>query len=181
VYSGAALITGAAGGIGTEFAARLAKRGVDLALFDFDGERLASLAERLSGVGGNILTRKVDVSDSDALEQALDDVERAFGGVSLCAPFAGLFSNLRLEEPRARDLMRAVNVRHVETCAEWAQNTAAQRGTDSHVLMTSSNSALERSPTSYYAVTKAMLLDVASSARALASASVTLPDMLPGL
>ena len=161
------MVTGAAGGIGTAFATRLAERGMDLALFDFDVERLAGLAEGLSGGGGRILTREVDVSDSDALAQALDDVEREFGGVSLCAPFAALFSNLSLEErPRARALMHAVNVRHVEACAEWTQQTAARNGMDSHVLMTSSTAAVERSPTRYYAVTKAELLDVASSARA---------------
>jgi len=160
------LVTGAAGGIGTAFATRLAERGMDLALFDFDGERLAHLAERLSGGRGRILTRTVDVSDSDALAEALDDVERAFAGVSLCAPFAALFGSGRLEEPRARALMRAVNVGHVETCAEWTQNTAARTGSDSHVLMTSSRAAVERSPTRYYAATKAELLGVASLVRA---------------
>ena len=85
--------------------------------------------------------------------------------MSLSAPFAGLFSNRSLKEPRTKALMHAVNVGHVEACAEWTQKAAARRGKDSHVLVTSSISALERPPTSYYAVTKAELLDVASLAR----------------
>ena len=62
---GTALVTGASSGIGAVYADRLAKRGCDLILVARNGERLKSLAARLTSETG----RSVKVVPADLGEQ----------------------------------------------------------------------------------------------------------------
>jgi short-subunit dehydrogenase len=65
---GTALITGASFGIGAVYADRLAKRGYDLILVARNGERLKSLAERLTSETGRFVRPLVaDLGDKAAL------------------------------------------------------------------------------------------------------------------
>ncbi|MGW7757514.1 SDR family NAD(P)-dependent oxidoreductase [Streptomyces violaceusniger] len=62
-----ALVTGASGGIGAEFAARLAQRGADLVLVARSGDKLETLASSLrSAHGVRVLTEKLDLSEPEA-------------------------------------------------------------------------------------------------------------------
>jgi uncharacterized protein len=74
---GTALVTGASSGIGAIYADRLAKRGYDLILVARNGERLKSLASRLtSETGRSVKALPADLGDKGALakvEAALRD------------------------------------------------------------------------------------------------------------
>ncbi|UYM25829.1 SDR family NAD(P)-dependent oxidoreductase [Streptomyces albus] len=68
-----ALITGASGGIGAEFAARLAQRGADLVLVARSGEKLEALASSLrSAHGVRVLTEKLDLAEPGAPRAMLE-------------------------------------------------------------------------------------------------------------
>ncbi len=65
---GTALVTGASSGIGAVYAERLAKRGYDLILVARNGERLKSLATRLtSETGRSVAALPADLGDKAAL------------------------------------------------------------------------------------------------------------------
>jgi len=65
---GAALITGASGGIGAAYAERLARRGYDLALVGRNRSRLNTLAARISDeTGRDVQVLASDLSDRKAL------------------------------------------------------------------------------------------------------------------
>jgi uncharacterized protein len=65
---GTALVTGASSGIGAVYADRLAKRGYDLILVARNGERLKSLATRLtSETGRSVAALPADLGDKAAL------------------------------------------------------------------------------------------------------------------
>jgi len=81
------LVTGAAQGIGEGVARRLHAAGMRLALADVDGDRLAALAAEL---GGDVLTRRVDVSDGAAVEALVADAEAKLGPIDRLAHVVGI-------------------------------------------------------------------------------------------
>jgi NAD(P)-dependent dehydrogenase (short-subunit alcohol dehydrogenase family) len=79
------LITGAARGIGAETARRLASRGHRLALLGLEPELLEEVA-------GDHFWREVDVTDRDALTEAIDEAADKLGGLDVVMANAGVGS-----------------------------------------------------------------------------------------
>lgn len=86
-----ALVTGAAGGIGSACALRLAAAGAEVRALDLDAAGLAALAGRAEGLAGRIVPRVVDLTDLDA-------AERAVAGADVLVNNAGLQLVRPLEE-----------------------------------------------------------------------------------
>ncbi len=84
-----ALVTGAAGGIGSATAALLAKAGARVALFDRDGDGAERVAQSLRAAGGQAIAGGFDVRDATAWTAAVAQVEQAFGGLDLIINVAG--------------------------------------------------------------------------------------------
>ena len=89
---GAALVTGASFGIGAIYADRLAKRGYDLILVARNGEKLKSLAERLtSETGRSVRPLIADLGDKPALAK-VEAVLRDDPSITLLVNNAGTAS-----------------------------------------------------------------------------------------
>jgi NAD(P)-dependent dehydrogenase (short-subunit alcohol dehydrogenase family) len=73
-----AVVTGANRGIGREVVRQLAERGHTVILGSRDPERGAAAAESLRGAG-EILPRRIDVTDAGSLEAVAREVEHSFG------------------------------------------------------------------------------------------------------
>ncbi len=80
-------VTGAAQGIGEAVARKLHSAGMIVGLADVDGERLANLAKKL---GDNVLTRSLDVTDGDAVEDFVDEIEKSLGPIDHLAHVVGI-------------------------------------------------------------------------------------------
>jgi NAD(P)-dependent dehydrogenase (short-subunit alcohol dehydrogenase family) len=82
------LVTGAAGDIGAAIAAHLASKGRDVILADHPraASQLAAFAERCRGRGGDVTTVAFDVTDEDAVGDAV----RAMGAIDGLVNGAGL-------------------------------------------------------------------------------------------
>jgi NAD(P)-dependent dehydrogenase (short-subunit alcohol dehydrogenase family) len=83
----AALVTGAARGIGLETARRLAQRGASVALLDLDPEQVAEAAAPL---GDRALALDGDVTDTARMEGAVDEVVERFGSLDVVVANAGV-------------------------------------------------------------------------------------------
>jgi NAD(P)-dependent dehydrogenase (short-subunit alcohol dehydrogenase family) len=81
------LITGAARGIGAATAARLHERGANVVLVGLEPGRLTDLAERL---GDRALVCPADVTDAEALQDAVAVAVERFGGIDVAIANAGV-------------------------------------------------------------------------------------------
>jgi NAD(P)-dependent dehydrogenase (short-subunit alcohol dehydrogenase family) len=85
----AALVTGAARGIGMATAEVLAKDGAGLALNDMNEAALAETAERLRGLGGKVTTHVGSVTDPAFIALMVAEATTAHGKIDLLANNAG--------------------------------------------------------------------------------------------
>ncbi len=85
------LITGASQGIGAATARAFAERPVRLALMARSGQLLQSLADELNARPGvSVLPLAADISDQQAVEQAVARTQEAFGAIDILVNNAGV-------------------------------------------------------------------------------------------
>lgn len=85
-----ALVTGAGNGIGAATAKLLAKLGARVALVDRDTAALTSVREDIAASGGDAFELALDVSDADAVGQAVARVVDHWGRLDLAVNNAGV-------------------------------------------------------------------------------------------
>jgi NAD(P)-dependent dehydrogenase (short-subunit alcohol dehydrogenase family) len=87
----AAVITGAAGGIGLAAAERLAHAGMDVVLADLGGDALQAAREKIAArAGGRVMAVAVDVASAGDMERLAREARGAFGDVALLMNNAGV-------------------------------------------------------------------------------------------
>ena len=84
-----ALITGAAGGIGSATARLFAEAGASLALFDKDEAGTQRLARELEAARARVIGGAFDVRDQDAFAAAVSRAESELGGLDFIVNVAG--------------------------------------------------------------------------------------------
>ena len=94
----AALVTGAARGLGYAAARRLGADGARVAILDRDGEALAAAAEALAGQGVAVLPHKVDLTDEEGVRGAVAAVLAAEGRIDVLVNNAGIYPHRPFEE-----------------------------------------------------------------------------------
>ena len=85
-----AVITGAAGGVGSALARQLAARRCHLALVDISEPALVELADRLAGNGARVSHHVVDITDKEQVAQLPANVLERHGKVNLLINNAGI-------------------------------------------------------------------------------------------
>lgn len=83
------LLTGASSGIGEAAAEQFARAGATVVVVARRQELLDALAERITTAGGEAIAIPCDVSDMDACDELVADVEKRLGGVDILINNAG--------------------------------------------------------------------------------------------
>jgi NAD(P)-dependent dehydrogenase (short-subunit alcohol dehydrogenase family) len=86
----AAVVTGAASGIGLAVTEAFVAAGMRVLMTDLDPERLASHTDRLADGGAEVRSLVVDVTDPDAVERAADAAVEHFGKLHVAVNNAGI-------------------------------------------------------------------------------------------
>src|SRR5699024_10204588 len=95
-----ALITGAAGGIGSATSYRLAEEGAHVVLADIDIEGAKHIAEKINELYGDhrALAVKIDVTKEEKVKKAINQTVLTYGGLDIIVNNAGLASSSPLED-----------------------------------------------------------------------------------
>ncbi|CAM4337321.1 SDR family oxidoreductase [Mycobacterium senriense] len=83
------LLTGASSGIGEAAAEQFARAGATVVVVARRQDLLDALAERITDAGGEALSIPCDVSDMDAVDALVADVEKRLGGIDILINNAG--------------------------------------------------------------------------------------------
>ena len=130
----AALVTGAASGIGRASALALARAGAAVCVSDINGEGAAKTAKRIIDAGGKAISTTCDVTNAADVSAMVAATVDAFGRLDAAVNNAGIAGSFddRLHEADDGMFERvlAVNLRGVWLCmkAELAQMLAASGG-----------------------------------------------------
>ena len=117
IDGGVAVVTGAAGGIGSAVAERLARGGSNLALVDRDKDGLEEVAERVRvrRPDRQVSVHAVDLSEKDSAKELSEQVLADQGRVTLVVNNAGVALGGRFEQVSMDDVdwLLAINLRAV--------------------------------------------------------------------
>lgn len=109
-HGSAAIVTGAASGIGLALARALAARGVDLGVADIDAGALEAARAELAATGRRVVARRVDVSDDEDVRAAAAAFDAAFGSIRLLFNNAGIDVSGRLDALSLAEWQRGFGV-----------------------------------------------------------------------
>ena len=179
---GAALVTGASSGIGAVYADRLAKRGYDLILVARNGERLKSLAARLtSETGRSVKPIVADLGDKAQLAK-VEAVLRDDPSITMLVNNAGAASiapllNSDVDEMEA---MIALNVTALTRLTYAAACAFVARGAGAIINIGSVVGVVPERLNGVYGATKAFVLALTQSQQhELAEKGVRVQAVLP--
>ena len=163
-----ALVTGGGSGIGKAIAERLAAEGACVAVADLDLDAAGAVAAGIGSTDVAVAVR-ADVSDTDAVQAAVDATALAFGGVDLVVNNAGLSISKPLLETTDRDwdLQHDVMAKGSFLVSRASAKAMVEQGMGGDIVYISSKNAVFAGPNNVaYGAAKA---DQAHQVRLLAA------------
>ena len=187
-----AIITGGASGLGEATVRRFVAQGAKVAIFDMNEERGNAVAAEL---GDSVAFHKVDVTDEDSVQAAIDATVQAFGAVHICCNYAGLGNAIKTvgkDGPFPLDAFKfVINVNLIGTfnvlrlaAAQMAkQDTINDDGGRGVIINTASVAAYEgQIGQAAYSASKGGVVGMTLPiARDLASLGIRVNTIVPGL
>ncbi len=118
----AALVTGAARGIGKAIALALAKEGCDLVVADLDELGIRRVAQEIEDLGRKALPVRVDVTSLEDVKRVFTLAVEKFGKLDILVNNAGIIKRGTIEDHRDEDweLVMAVNLKGTYYCCREA-------------------------------------------------------------
>lgn len=159
-----ALITGAARGIGLEFARAYLAEGAKVALADINTEAVQKAAAEL-GEGAIALT--LDVTKQDSIDAAFDSAIKQLGHLDILINNAALFTAAPIDEISRADYdkVMAVNVSGPLFCMQAAARHMIARGKGGKIINMASQAGRRGEPlVAVYCASKAAVISMTQSA-----------------
>lgn len=154
---GIALVTGAAGGIGSAVVRALAGRGTVVAAVDKDAGALADLVEKSAADGLAVVAFPADITDSGRIEEIVGRIENELGPVGLLVNAAGVMRSGSLVDMSDAD-WRAVfstNLDGLFHCSRAVAARMRERGEGAIVTIASNAARVPRTRMAAYGASKA--------------------------
>ena len=98
-----ALVTGASGGLGAQFARTLAAAGAAVVLASRRMEKLKELRAEIEGAGGDAHVVELDVTDHGSIKSAVAHAETEVGSIDILINNSGVSTTQRLQDVMPQD------------------------------------------------------------------------------
>ncbi|MEW6264069.1 MAG: SDR family NAD(P)-dependent oxidoreductase [Thermodesulfobacteriota bacterium] len=178
----AALVTGAARGIGRAVALALARAGADVALTDVRDDIAAS---EIGQAGARVLARKMDVTRFDEVLKVVKEVRASWGGLDILVNNAAVLDNFALidrQDPERFERDLRINLTGAFHCAKAVWPGMVEKGWGRIVNVSSITALGGAFAHPSYGASKAGLLGLTTSlALEGARLGITVNAVMPGL
>ena len=175
-----ALVTGAASGIGRAIVERFATEGASVLAVDID----SSVAEVSEQAAGDVASFTVDVANTSAVRDMIDEVDRRWGRLDVLCNCAGIGRGGTVLDQSEEDFDRvyAVNVRGPFLATKYGAPLIARGGGGSIVNIASIGGLVAQARTCAYSTSKgAAVMLTRSCAVDLAPLGIRVNAVCPGL
>ena len=178
-----AIVTGAARGLGRAIAETLARAGATLACVDVNAQTLADTVAAISAAGGQAEPFPCDVTNSERVNQVVDEVVKKWGRLDILVNNAGVTRDglvVRMKDEQW-DLVLNINLRGTFLFTRAAARPM-MKGAHGRIINIASVSGLMGNPgQANYSASKAGVIGLTRTvARELAGRAITVNAVAPG-
>ena len=178
-----AIVTGGARGIGRATVMALARQGRRVAAIDINGDNLAELNELGEQEGHEVVTKELDITDSEGFTELIEQLADEYGGVGILVNNAGITRDtllLRMSDAEF-DKVMAINLK-AAFVAMRAVSRSMMRNRFGRIISLSSYAGIRGNPgQTNYSASKAALIGMSKTvAKELAKKNITVNCVAPG-
>ena len=178
-----AVVTGAARGIGRAIVFELLKQGRIVAGLDMMEDQLKDLERVVKEAGFEVLTRCVDITQTEKFTEVLESLASDFGGIGILVNNAGITKDnllIRMTDEEF-DKVIAVNLRAAFVAIRAASKSMLRNKFGRIINISSISGVMGNAGQANYSASKAGLIGLAkTTARELAKKNVTANCVAPG-
>ncbi|MBN1456245.1 MAG: 3-oxoacyl-[acyl-carrier-protein] reductase [Sedimentisphaerales bacterium] len=178
-----AVVTGGARGIGRAVVLELLKQGREVAALDLNADQLAELEDVVKEAGHNVITKCVDITNTDQLTETLENLEKEHGGVAILVNNAGITRDRLMMQMDDDDFDKviAVNLRAAFIATRIVIRSMIRNKFGRIISLSSVAGVMGQAGSTNYAASKAGLIGMTKSiVREVAKKGITANCIAPG-
>ena len=178
-----AVVTGAARGIDRAIVLELLKQGRKVAGLDLNAEQLSELEKVVAEAGYSVITRQVDITQTEKLTETLEKLAEEHGGIAVLVNNAGITRDRLMIQMDDDDFDKviAVNLRAAFVATRVAARSMVRNKFGRLVHISSVAGVMGQAGSTNYAASKAGLIGMSKSiAREVGKKNVTSNCIAPG-
>ena len=179
-----AIVTGAAAGIGRAAVAQLVRGGANVVMVDMNKEKLTALQAELAEFGDKLMAVSCDVSDEEAVNQAVAAANARFGPVDILVNCAGVWRDVAAFQQASSALWRKyldINVMGTVHFTKAVLDPMLQQGYGRIINVASVAGVYGNAKMSFYSATKGAVIAMTKAlAKEVTGQGVTVNAVSPG-